>query len=384
MRLLLSTIFLLSLLQFALPFAAVNADEIPAGRIRELTEQLKNPATPRRAIPVTMVTLDAQQMPLADALREIEKQTGNKVVDERQQGGANPAADPRLTFSAANEPYWVALDKLLDAANLSVNAQSGSDALAITEREPGDARRCGRAVYAGPFRLEVLEVQSQRNARQPAAKSLQLQLEIAWEPRVRPLVVSQAAAELAASVDTIAPLTPRYPQANFSAEIPAGTQAIDLTLPFELPPRRVTTISSLRGKLRALVPGRQAKFEFGDLAHAAGKSQHIDDTEVVIDAVRKNNEIWEIHMRLRLDARNPALDAHRGWAFENRSYLVNGKGETIENAGLETTSEAKHEVGVAYFFDVEGGLDGMTWVYETPAGIAETQVDFELIDIELP
>jgi hypothetical protein len=37
-------------------------------------------------------------------------------------------------------------------------------------------------------------------------------------------------------------------------------------------------------------PGRQARFEFGDLPHAKGKSQRIDDTLVIVDDVRKNNE----------------------------------------------------------------------------------------------
>jgi hypothetical protein len=242
----------------------------------------------------------------------------------------------------------------------------------------------GSAAYAGPFRVQALEIQAQRNSRDTRAKSLKLQLEVAWEPRLNPLAVSQAAADVVGTIDTIAPLVPSYPEAVFTAEVPQGTQAIDMALRFELPPRRTAMITSLRGKLRVLVPGRLARFEFADLAHAAGKTQRIDDTEVIVDDVRKNSEIWEIHMRLKLDPRNPALDRQRGWVFDNRSFLLDAQGEPIENAGFETTSEAEHEVGVAYFFDVTDGLDGLTWVYETPADIAEAQVDFELKDIELP
>ena len=179
----------------------------------------------------------------------------------------------------------------------------------------------------------MLEVHAQRNSRKPTAKSLQLQLEIAWEPRLRPLVVSQAASDLAGTIDAIAPLVPSYPKGVFSSEVPLGTQVVDVALPFELPPRPTKKISLLQGKLRALVPGRQARFEFGDLANAKGKSQRIEDTEVIVDDVRKNNEIWEIHMRLRLDERNPALEAQRGWAFDNRSYLVNGTGRDDRKRG---------------------------------------------------
>ena len=96
------------------------------------------------------------------------------------------------------------------------------------------------------------------------------------------------------------------------------------------------------------------------LKSAAGKSQRRGGVEVAVDAVRKNNEIWEIHMRLRLDEDNHALESHRGWAFQNLSYLVDAKGETIDNAGLETTMQSENEVGVAYFFDRAEGLDGLT------------------------
>jgi hypothetical protein len=132
------------------------------------------------------------------------------------------------------------------------------------------------------------------------------------------------------------------------------------------------------------VPGRQVKFQFGDLEHAAGKSQRTGGVQVTIDAVRKNREIWEVHMRLRLDEDNHALESHRGWAFQNLSYLVDKDGKRIENAGLETTLQSKNEVGLAYFFDEPKGLEGLTWVYETPAAIVELPVEYDFKDIRLP
>jgi hypothetical protein len=40
-------------------------------------------------------------------------------------------------------------------------------------------------------------------------------------------------------------------------------------------------------------------------------------------------------------------------------------------------------VGTAYLFDVEN-LDGLTWVYETPAALVDLPVEYELKDIDLP
>ena len=167
-------------------------------------------------------------------------------------------------------------------------------------------------------------------------------------------------------------------------EVPDGTQAAEIILPFELPPRDVKRITTLSGKLQALVPGRQVKFRFDDLANAAGKTQRRGGVQVTVDDVRKNNAIWEVHMRLALDEDNDALQSHRGWVFQNLSYLVGKDGEPIDNAGFETTRQTPNEVGVAYLFDLPDGIEGLTWVYETPAAIVELPVEYELKDIELP
>jgi hypothetical protein len=384
MRPLKLALILLAALTFAPPVGSAAPEEIDAGRLHQLADQLKNPTTPRRAVAASKVSLDFDAAPLGEVLAQIEKQTGNRTIDQRQSSEPSDAgAGPAVSLRVTDEPYWSAIDQLLDANNLDVSNQSGENALAIVERELKLGSRARRAVYAGPLRFEALDVHAQRGLRHPQEKSLAIELEVAWEPRLRPLVVSLAAAELVGMVDQIAPLAPRYPQGIFAAEVPAGTQAIELTLPFELPPRKTARVTSLAGKLRALIPGKIARFEFDDLAQAKGKTQQIDDTEIIIDDVRKNGEVWEIHMRLKLDPRNPALDSQSGWAFENPSYLVDAQGEKIENAGLETTAEGDHELGVAYFFDV-ADLDGTRWVYETPAQIAEAEVDFELKDIDLP
>lgn len=330
------------------------------------------------------VTLKANDVPLMEVFQTVEKQTGNRVVDLRQvDEGANPQQQiVKINFQ--KEPFWSAIDKMLDAARLSLDNDSGEVGLALVDRPKGERKRFGSAAYGGPFRMEVLEVQAQQNLRQPEEKSLKLQLEVAWEPRLQPIAVSQPAIDVSATADEAKILLGLFPDAVFSAEIPQGAQSTELVLPFELPPRGVAKITSLKGKLRAVLPTKRVKFEFADLEHAGGKSQKQEDVEVMIDSVKKNNEVWEIHMRLRLDKESHALETYRSWAFENASYLVDAKGERFENAGLENTSERENEVGVAYFFDATEGLDGMKWIYESPAAIVDVPIEYELKNIELP
>ncbi len=351
-------------------------------RLARIRKQVEERAA-KAATAATTVTLDAKQMPFSEVIAAIEKQTGNKFVDNREQQG-DQSTNIRINVNLKSERFWPALDQILEQAKLGIYSYGGKDALSIVSRDPADGKRVGRANYIGPFRLEITDVQADRSLRQPKLSSLKLQLEVAWEPRLRPIAITQPAADLKATTDAGSTLTVAQPEANLDVEVPNGTQAAEITLPFNLPPRSVKRITVLHGKLHALVPGRQVKFRFGDLAHAAGKSQRQGGVQVTVDDVRKNNAIWEVHMRVSLDEPNGALQSHRAWVFQNLSYMVGKDGKPIENAGLETTRQTKNEVGNAYMFDLPNGLDGLSWVYETPAAIVDLPVEYEIKNIELP
>jgi hypothetical protein len=360
-------------------------DQMPLAvreRLSRLRQQVEDRVA-KAAVEGTTVTLSAKEMPLAEVFKELEKQTGNRMIDNREQND-DDSAQSDITIELKEEPFWPALDQILDKASLGIYSYGGEDALSIVSRASDERPRHGAGNYTGPFRIEVMEVQSQRNLRQPERQSLKLQLEVAWEPRLRPIALSQPVADLHATTDTGQELTVSQPDAVLDVEVPQGTQAAEIVIPFTLPPREAKRITTLRGKLRALVPGRQVKFQFDDLANAAGKSERRGGVQVTLDDVRKNNAIWEVHMRLALDEDNDALQSHRGWAFQNISYLVDKDGEQIDNAGLETTRETNNEVGVAYLFDLPDGIEGLSWVYETPAAIVELPVEYEVKDIDLP
>lgn len=362
-----------------------ETEQMPVA-VRERLARIRKEVEDRAAKAATMatkITLSAKDMPLKDVLAAIEKQTGNKFVDNREQGDPASAKDSRIDIEFKDERFWPAIDQILDLAKLGIYGYGGKDALSIVTRDPADSARHSRAAYKGPFRIDVTEVQADRSLRQPRQTSLKLQLEVAWEPRLKPIAISQPVADLQASTDSGGELAVAQPKANLDVEVPNGTQAAEITLPLKLPSRDVKRITVLKGKLHALVPGRQVKFRFGDLTKAAGKSQRMGGVQVTVDDVRKNNEIWEVHMRFALDEDNGALQSHRAWVFQNPSYLVDKDGKQVDNGGLETTRQTQNEVGVAYVFDVPA-LDGMTWVYETPAAIVDLPVEYEIKDIELP
>ena len=361
-------------------------DQMPAA-VREALTQIRKLTADRLAKLATnesRVTLDVVQAPLEDILAEIEKQTGNRLVDLRKQFGQK--ADGRLiTIDFDNAPFWEAMDLLLDEAGLGVYSYSGESALGLVGRQPGVSPRSAAAAYAGPLRIEAVRIVATRNLRQAAGKSLNILLEVSWEPRLTPIAMSQPLADVVAMSESGTQLSMAQPEQTIDIETSTGSQTTEITLPMVLPSRDTLVIDSLVGKLQAVVPGRTVEFRFDKLKDLKEPAKQTEGgATVVLSDLRKNNEIWELHMRLKLDKAGDAFASHRGWVFNNFTWLEDKDGKQIEHAGFETTMQKGNEIGIAYLFDLPNGPDGLTWVYRTPTAILRFPVEYELNHIPLP
>lgn len=335
------------------------------------------------AVGATRVTLDAKDMPLDKVLEAIEEQTGNRLLDYREAfGQESPPIE--VTLTVKSEPFWQAVDKLLDQANLTIYGFADEGGLPLVARPPGMSSRVGNASYVGPFRIEATGVQARRDFRQIDNQGLAVGIEIAWEPRLQPIVLSQPLAEIFATDKQSQALPVPDAEQSLDVEVQAGSPSTDLTIPFDLPDRTTPAIALLRGTMQALVPGRVVKFEFDDIDQPKPQTKHRSGVGVTLDRIKREDDILEVHMRVRLDQPGEALASHRGWIFQNPSYLVDKDGNQIENAGFETTLQNETEVGLIYLFDVTQPNEDLTWAYETPAAVIEMPVPYELREIRLP
>ena len=378
---------LIALGQDVLPLLPVVTSRTPA----EMKNRLKRVRDALLALAVEASTKAAYvtltgEMTLSEAMAGIEKQTGNRLVDQRGEM-MQETPDPKITLALEKAPFWLALDTVLDAANLQLyNYDVESGALAYMARGEGALSRVGRGSYGGLFRLEPTKVESNADLRNPANKSLRLTVDVAWEPRVRPVVLEVTRADIKAIDEAGA--TVETDGGDETLEFPVeGTNAgVELDFPFKLPPRSVKQIASIKGKLSALVLGRVEEFEFTDLDKAKGVEQERGGVTVVMKECRKNDEIYDIQVRVKFDKAGNALDSHRGWIYNNECFLLDKAGNKIDNAGLEATLLAANEVGLAYKFDLgeETSAKGYKFIYKTPAAIIKLPVEFELKGIELP
>jgi hypothetical protein len=352
--------------------------------VAKIRQQLEKEFAERSTQAAT-ITLHAANKPLSEVLAEFTRQSGNKFKDVRRQMGQE-APDPMVTVDFDKTLFWEALDKTLDGANLTIYHFAESDALGIVARGEKQLPRAGHASYAGPLRLEATQLTAERDLRAGLDdSSLKLTLEIAWEPRMRPITLQQPLADIKA-VDDRGNAIQIVAAGGRQLERPvdaAGT-ATEFIIPLVGPPREAHKIASLKGKLRALLPAKIEAFEFTGLKTAKKVEQRKAGVTVTLDEVRQNNDAWEVRIRVRFDKSAGALESYRGWIFNNEAYLVGADGKRIVHSGFETTKQTQDEVGVAYLFDLPNGPDGLTFVYKTPAMLSSVPLRYELKDLPLP
>ena len=282
------------------------------------------------------------------------------------------------------------MDQTLDAAGLDIDSYSGEPGISIVARSPGRIARTSRASYSGPFRIEAARFEALRDLRLEGNRSLKLMLDVAWEPRLKPILISQPLDEISAKAGDEAVRVDG--QGEPTAPIGDQSASVELMIPLVSPARVRDKITSLKGKLKAIVPGEVEVFRFTDLPLAKEKGGPPKKVEmrkaavtVTLDSLRKNNEIWEMQVRVRFDDPGGALDSYlSGWLLGNEVLMEKAGSDPVEPGGQEQFLQTPNEVGVKYLFDLPDGPKGFAFVYKSPTAVFQIPVEYELKDLELP
>jgi hypothetical protein len=359
-----------------LPKLADNPPAAVRDAIRRLRGEFDRQAADQ-AMQGSTVTLQGKAIPLKQVAEAFAKQTGNKVsVDE-------VGPDLKVDLELKDAPFWKSLDSVADQAKLSVYSYS-QDAAELRPAFSGQRPRGQGAYYTGPLRFQANQIQLERDLRIAGEGSLVVALEISWEPRLRPIMLRQKLSALEASDENEGAIAAQG-QGELPMLVHQGASAVELELPFKAPPRSAKAIKTLKGTVEVLVPGKAEAFEFGGLPMAKKTEQQRHNATVTFEGARKVGEVWEVRIRVKYDQAFNALDSHLvGWMLNNEAYLLDEKGERVENSGFETTHRSEEEIGVAYLFEAAAGLAGHKFVYHTPGAIYRLPVRYELNDLPLP
>ncbi|MCC9606940.1 hypothetical protein LOC68_15350 [Blastopirellula sp. JC732] len=331
-----------------------------------------------------LVTLDFKEAPLSEVLAEIEKQSGNRIVDFRGNFGQQKT-DPKISIQCDKALFWEAIDRVFADANITAYPYAGEkNALAFVNRDaPG--LPLNLATYSGVFRVEPTRIEMHRNLAPPISDGMRINLQVTWEPHLTPILVKFPFDALVAADDQGTDLKLADGPVTYDVAVDSGQTSVDFVIPLNVPPRGSQTIESLKGKLISLVPGRVETFRFDRLANTRGLRQEKGGVQVALEQFRKNRDLYDARVVVRFPGGSEALQSHLGWVDSNEIYLEAADGERLEHAGYERFLEDSDAIGIAYKFILDDREPSdFTLVYKTPGSIVSLPVEFELDDIPLP
>lgn len=351
--------------------------------VARIRDKLERRAAEDSTLPTT-VTLKAVDRPVSEVLADIASQTGNKFADFRPQMGQQ-ADNPRVTVEFSKAPFWTAVDQTLEKAHLTIYPYAGKGEMGYMAREPSGVASENRTSTAGPLRFAATQVAATRHLAGRSGGSLKLDMQVAWEPRLQPIILQIPLAKLKVTDDRGSPIAAENPEQELEQSLSTpGGSAVEFQIPLVLPPRSAKAIGSIKGTVRALLPGKIETFEFANLKDANSVEQHRAGVAVTVESMRQNGDGWELRMRARFENASSALETFRNWVYNNEAYLVDAKGKQIPNGGYQPTLLGKDEIGMAYEFDLPGGPAGMKFIYKTPAVLSSIPLPFEFKNLPLP
>jgi hypothetical protein len=375
----------------ALPEEGKAADEDARERLKRVREALAAPAEGLSTEP-TRVTLDAKGMRLSEVLRELQKQTGNRITDLRDSYGQE-ATNPALDLKLDAVPFLQALDQVAEQAGLTPTFFTGDGTVGLTaggmymEGEEGESQAEPIRQYAGPFRIVLKQYATQTDFAS-GTSSANAQMEIDWEPRLRPMLLSLAAGDVEIADDQGRKVEPRVTDESGTVVLRPENPAAEMNLNMSPPERSAQKIGTLKVKANITVPSKNQIFRFPKLTEKGAALEQGPVTMKLL-GTEVDEFVWKVDVEVAYGDQGEgegAFETYRQGLFNNRIWLQRADGSRFEhNGGFNQTGESGTTLRFQYLFvDAPGNPADYQLVYETPTSIESIPVEFTFKDIPLP
>jgi hypothetical protein len=343
-------------------------------------------AEAQKNIQPRLCTIQDQAIPLSKALEALTKQTEIKVTDGRQ----NAADDPKLKLALNKATFWEALDTIAREADLQVNLYQKEGTPALVDGPHRDVPTS----YSGIFRLRATRITADRILEAgDQGHFLAIQLELAWEPRFRPLFLESKPDSFEIQDDKGVTLKA---QEQGSGRTPlAARMVMHIPIHTEAPKRAAIKLNLFKGSISVLGPGKMLLFSFDKLSKLEkgkmGPSQTQDGVTVQVRDFNiegeKNDQRWTVGLTLEYPADSPDFESFEQWLVNNEAHMerLDKSKEIMNHSGYESDVRERKAL-VRYYFAEDNMGDPKDWklLYRTPGQILRLPVQFEFKDLELP
>jgi hypothetical protein len=338
------------------------------------------------------ITITGKAIRLSEAVQQLQRQSGNAVTDLREQMGAD-VTNPGLDLDLRDKSFFEALDEITRLADVGTSFTTGDGSIGIMPGSAGSpdgdapAPRAGTKPilqYMGPFRIELLQVGTVREFRAANATTT-VQIEAAWEPRLRPMLLKLKYDRTKILDDQNREVKPQSEKESDEVVIRPENPAAPINLNLIAPARDAKKLSSLRVEAEVTIPAGIKVFKFPSLAQKDVTTKQ-GDVSVILEDTVVDEQVWKVNMTLVYPGEGPAFESYRQGLFNNRLWLQRADGSRFEhNGGYSNTSSDGGKLGFEYLFvDVPGRPADYQLVYETPSKVITIPLVFEFKDIPLP
>jgi hypothetical protein len=356
---------------------------LPAGNRKDQIEKLR--AALRKAEDdinpnASRVTLEGKGIRLTEALQQLQKQTGNIVTDLRERLGAE-VTNPALDLEIRGKPFLEALDLVAKQAEVMTEFYTGDGSVGITA---GASMGKPLIQYSGPFRIAMKQIGVVRDFAAGSATA-NVQLEAAWEPRLRPMLLKLKADELKITDNQGKEVKAQVEMESDEVVVRPENPVAEINLNLQAPERAAKELKSLRVKAELTIPAGIKVFRFPSLAQE-NVTQKQGDVTVTLQGMEIDEQVWKVNVELAYPGEGPAFESYRQGLFNNRIWLQRADGSKFEqNGGFNNTSADGGKLGFEYLFvDAPGKPSDYQLVYETPSKVVTIPLEFEFKDVPLP
>ncbi len=346
----------------------------------------------KASLVASRVTIQGQGIRLSEALKQLQSQTGNRISDLREASGAD-VTNPGMDLDIQDKPFFEALDIIAKLADITPNFYTGDSTIGIMPGpgaelpdQVGQEPRSPTAmvVYSGPFRIQFKAISLAKDF-STGQDSANAQFEIAWEPRLRPMLLSLKAENVKIVDDREVEVAPSVTEESGSVVLRPENPVAEMNLNMLAPDRKAQVLESLKVKAEVTVPAGIRSFRFPSLA-AKNETKQLGDVSVLLESTDVDEAVWKVNVTLAMPGQGAAFESYQQGLFNNRIWLQQADGSRFEhNGGFSNTGNDGGKLGFQYLFvDAPGKLSDYGLVYETPSRVLTIPLEFEFKKVPLP
>jgi len=326
------------------------------------------------------VTIEGKGIRLSEAIQQLQKQSKNLMTDLRDPSGAG-TTNPALDLEIRDQPFFEALGIIARKGGVSLNYATGDGSIGLME---GAATGTPVREMSGPFMITLTRIGLFREVT-TGVSSANVQLEVAWEPRLRPMLLALKADKLEVIDDRGKPVPPQIDKEATEVVLRPENPSAEINLSLAAPDRAARKLASLKLTADVTIPAGIKTFRFPNLTEE-GAIRTIGEVRVSLKGTEVEENVWKVNVELAYPGGGPVFQSYQQGLFNNRIWLQKADGSKFEqNGGFSTATSGEGVLGFEYeFVDAPGKPGDYQLVYETPSKIITIPVQVTFKDVILP